>query len=45
MKYEVQKQISEIDKALGIIGMMEIPDMNPPTDEELKFALKKLYQL
>ena len=40
MKYEVQQQIEEIDKALAIIGMREIPDMKV-TEEELETALKK----
>lgn len=40
MKYEVQQQIEEIDKALAIIGMREIPDMKV-TEEELSAALKK----
>ena len=40
MRYEVQQQIDEIDKALSIIGMKEIPDMKV-TEEELSVALKK----
>lgn len=40
MKYEVQQQIEEIDKALAIIGMREIPDMKV-TEEEFEYALKK----
>lgn len=42
MKDEVQQQINELDKALGIIGMMKIPNMKPPTDKELEFALNKV---
>lgn len=41
MRYEVQQSIDELNKALGIIGMMKIPNMKPPTDEELEFALNK----
>lgn len=40
MRYEVQQQIEEIDKALAIIGMKEIPDMKV-TEEQLSVALKK----
>ena len=40
MKYEVQQQIEEIDKALAIIGMREIPDMKV-TEKEFEKALKK----
>lgn len=40
MKYEVQQQVEEIDKALAIIGMREIPDMKV-TEEEFETALKK----
>lgn len=41
MRYEVQQQIDEIDKALAIIEMRKIPNMKKPTEEELEFALKK----
>lgn len=41
MRYEVEKQIEEIDKALAIIEMRKIPNMKKPTEEELEFALKK----
>lgn len=40
MRYEVQKQVDEIDKALGVITMYSIPNMNI-TKEELEEALKK----
>lgn len=41
MKYEVQQQIEEIDKALAILGLREIPNMKKPTEEEFETALKK----
>lgn len=40
MRYEVQKQVDEIDKALAIIGMREIPNMKV-TEEEFEASLKK----
>lgn len=40
MRYEVQKQIEEIDKALGIIAMYQIPNMKI-TQEEMYKALQK----
>lgn len=40
MRYEVQKQIEDIDKALGTITMYQIPNMKIP-QEEMYEALKK----
>lgn len=40
MRYEVQKQIEEIDKALGIITMFQISNMEIE-QEELREALQK----
>lgn len=40
MRYEVQEQIKEIDTALFIIRMSEIPEMKV-SDEELEASLKK----
>lgn len=41
MRYEVEKQINEINEALAILGLREIPNMKEPTKDELEFALKK----
>lgn len=40
MRYEVEKQVEEIDKALGIITLYQIPNMEV-TREELEIALRK----
>lgn len=40
MRYEVQKQVEEIDKALGTITMYQIPNM-AVSKEELEVALRK----
>ena len=40
MRYEVQKQIEEINKALGTITMYQIPNMKI-SKEEMNEALKK----
>lgn len=41
MRYEVQQQVDDIDKALFILGLREIPNMKQPTEEEFEDALKK----
>lgn len=41
MRYEVEKQIQEIDNAIAILELREIPNMKKPTEEELELALKK----
>lgn len=41
MRYDVQQQIDDVDKALAILGLREIPNMKQPTKEEFEYALKK----
>ena len=41
MRYDVQQQVNDIDKALFILGLREMPNMKQPTDEEFETALKK----
>lgn len=41
MRYEVAKQINEIDKAIAIFEWREIPDIKQPTEEEMEDAIKK----
>ena len=41
MRYDVQQQIDDIDKALFILELREMPNMKQPTEEELETALKK----
>ena len=41
MRYDVQQQVDDIDKALAILGLREIPNMKQPTEEEFETALKK----
>ena len=41
MRYDVQQQVDDIDKALAILGLREIPNMKQPTEEEFEYALKK----
>lgn len=41
MRYDVQQQVNDIDKALFILGLREMPNMEHPTEEELETALKK----
>ena len=33
MRYEVEKQIQEIDNAIAILELREIPNMKKPTEE------------
>ena len=39
MRYDVQLQIDDIDKAVAILGLREIPNMKQPTEEEFEYAL------
>ena len=41
MRYDVQQQVDDIDKALAILGLREIPNMKQPTEKEFETALKK----
>ena len=41
MRYDVQRQVDDIDKALAILGLRGIQNMKQPTDEEFETALKK----
>ena len=41
MRYDVQQQVDNIDKALFILRLREIPNMKQPTEEEFGDALKK----
>lgn len=41
MRYDVQQQVDDIDKALAILGLRNIPNMKQPTKEEFENALKK----
>lgn len=41
MRYDVQQQVDDIDKALAILGLRKIPNMKQPTEQEFEDALKK----
>lgn len=40
MRYEVQQQLTEINNALSILCMRDIPNFQNPSEEEMEFALK-----
>ena len=41
MRYDVQLQVDDIDKALFILGLRAMPNMKQPTDKEFETASKK----